>query len=69
MDSLVNNQNTLEHWGTFYLGEKKIFFLKFTLHSFIGKEWKVEFKGLFGIRLFWWNWKLFAKSTVDKGKS
>ena len=24
---------------------------------------------LFGIRLFCWNWKLFAESTAAKGKS
>ena len=27
------------------------------------------FKGLFGICLFCWNWKLFAESTENKGKS
>ena len=26
-------------------------------------------KGLFGIHLFCWNWKLFVESTVDKDKS
>ena len=25
--------------------------------------------GLFGIRLFCWNWKFFAESIVDKAKS
>ena len=26
----------------------------------------IHVKGLFEIRLFCWNWKLFIKSTVDK---
>ena len=29
---------------------------------------KKVYIGLFGIRLFCWNWKLFAESTVDKNK-
>ena len=29
----------------------------------------VFIKGLFGICLFCWNWKLFAESIVNKGKN
>ena len=29
--------------------------------------WKVY--GLFEISLFYWNWKLFTKSTIDNSKS
>ena len=29
----------------------------------------IMINGLFQICLFCWNWKLFAESTVDKGKS
>ena len=30
---------------------------------------KLFFKGLFGIHLFYWSWKLFVESIVDKDKS
>ena len=29
---------------------------------------KIDFKDFIEIRLFYWNWKLFAESTIDKGK-
>ena len=37
-----------------------------------GERWisfLVTYQGLFGIGLFCWNWKLFAKGTIDKGES
>ena len=30
---------------------------------------QTHIKGLFGFHLFCWNWKFFAESTVNKGKS
>ena len=41
------------------------------LTIFAQKSWlKVMiFKDVFGYRLFYWNWKIIAKSTVNKSKS
>ena len=32
------------------------------------RSYYLQIPHLFGICLFCWNWKLFTKSTVDKGK-
>ena len=42
---------------------------KISLFKGIVSTHQKYFKGPFGIRLFYWNWKLFAESTVNKGKN